>query len=363
MRYIKKCIAVFNEKFISNKDYLLEEKTFLLVTISGILMSTVGLFGNVSLGLSIITLIIPSINIAIDGICLVYFFKTRKWESPSLIVILYAIFVLFPSLWFSTGGATGSTMPFVVLIGIFVVIAFKGRFRTIILIIVIIMFTSFTFIELKFPNVSIPYPSRDAHYADLALGMCLSYCVSVYLAYQVLSDYKKSKHETELLVEQLKFSSITDPLTGIYNRRYLTSYLYDEMRKSFDDGSELAMCIFDIDFFKKINDTYGHNFGDKVLVDLSQCVIDTLTDEDIFGRYGGEEFLVIFKNCRLDQAIVKMKVIYKELEKVEWNSKLNLTISSGISVYYKGISFSSFLENADKNLYKAKENGRNQIVY
>ncbi len=363
MGLIKNWFGALNKKFVSKHNYSLEEKIFRLVTISGILMSTVGLFGNISLGLGVITFIILSINIIIDVICIVYFQKTRKWEKPSIIVILYGVFILFPTLWFSTGGATGSTMPFVVLMGIFIVIAFNGRFRAICLIVVIIMYLTFTLLELRFPDLSTPYQSRDTHYADLAIGMFLSYCVSVYLAYQVLTNYKKSKHEAELLVKQLELSSILDPLTGIYNRRYLTSAINDEMRKAYDDGSELVLCIFDIDFFKKINDTYGHNYGDRVLVELSKCIGDSLDSSEVFGRYGGEEFLIIFKDCGLDKALVKMNMIYHSIERMQVNNSDRITISSGMSVYYKGISFSNFLESADKNLYKAKENGRSQIVY
>ncbi|NLW78982.1 MAG: diguanylate cyclase, partial [Ruminococcaceae bacterium] len=287
--------------FFKNKS--LEEKTFLLVTFSGVFMSAIGLVGNLSLSLSAMTLVIPTLNIIIDCVCLVYFFKTRKWRIPSLIVIMYAIFVLFPSLWFSTGGATGSTMPFVVLIGIFVVIAFKGKFRAAILGIVIVMFTTFTLLELYYPGIYTPYPDRESHYIDLAVGMILSYGVSVYLAYQVLKDYEKSKRETEKLVRQLEITSITDGLTGIYNRRFLTSSLDEAMRKAYDSGAALSICIFDIDFFKRVNDTYGHAYGDEVLVRLSACVLESLDSDAIFGRYGGEEFLIIFKNCPLDAAV------------------------------------------------------------
>ncbi len=140
---IKKKLAALTEKFFA-KNKSLEEKTFLLVSFSGIFMSAIGLAGNISLQLSIVTLIIPAINIVIDCICIAYFAKTGKWKIPSVIVILYAIFVLFPSLWFSTNGATGSTMPFIVLIGIFVVIAFKGKFRNPILVILIVMLAAFT---------------------------------------------------------------------------------------------------------------------------------------------------------------------------------------------------------------------------
>ncbi len=349
------------EKYFG-KNKSLEEKTFLLVAFAGIFMSTIGLVGNISLQLNIVTLFIPAINIIIDCICIVYFSKTRKWETPSVIVIMYAIFVLFPSLWFSTNGATGSTMPFVVLIGIFVVIAFKGKFRTTILVVVIFMFTAFTVLELYFPEITNPYPNREAHYIDLSLGMFLSYSVTVYLAYQVLGDYEKSKRESEKLVRQLEISSITDALTGVYNRRFLTSCLDEEMRNSYDSGAELSICIIDIDFFKRINDTYGHNYGDEVLIKLSRCIADSLSGDEIFGRYGGEEFLIIFKNDAIAPAKAKMDVVYRNLKKIQWRDNIDVTISCGISAYQKGISFSKFLEVADLHLYQAKQNGRNQMV-
>lgn len=359
---IRHGLAFIKEKFFA-KNASLEEKTFLLVSFSGIFMSAIGLAGNLSLGLSVVTLFIPALNILIDIICITYFTKTGKWQTPSLIVIMYAIFVLFPSLWFSTGGATGSTMPFVVLIGIFVVIAFKGRFRASILAIVIVMFTTFTLLEMYYPAITTPYPDRESQYIDLALGMILSYCVSVYLAYQVLGDYEKSRKESEALVKQLEINSVTDALTGIYNRRFLSTSLDEEMRKAYDSGDELAICILDIDYFKRINDTYGHSYGDEVLVRLSACVAGSLGSDEIFGRYGGEEFLIVFKNCPLDAAVAKMNRICEDLEKIQWHDNIRVTISAGLSAYQKGVSFSKFLEEADRNLYRAKQEGRNRIVY
>ncbi len=351
------------KNLIAMDNFSLEEKTFLLVSVSGIFMSLIGLIGNITLGLSIITLIIPGINIALDCVCITYFTKTRKWRIPSVVVILYAIFILFPFLWFSTGGATGSTMPFVVLIGIFVVVAFKGRFRLTILMITIAMFMTFSMLEIRYPRIYVPYPSREAHMIDLTIGMFLSYTVSVYLAYQVLGSYIKSKRETEALVQRLEYSSITDGLTGIYNRRYLTMCINEEMRKSYDDGSDLALCIMDIDHFKAINDTYGHVYGDEVLVRLSECARELMSDNEVFGRYGGEEFVIIFKNSGLVPAIRKMDEIMNRIRSLKWRGDLHVTISAGLSVYHKGLNFSKFLENADKNLYVAKENGRDRCVH
>ncbi len=359
---LKLLLNSLTEKFFT-RNRSLEEKTFLLVSFSGIFMSAIGLAGNISLHLSVVTLIIPSINIIIDCICIVYFAKTGKWKVPSFIVIMYAIFVLFPSLWFSTNGATGSTMPFVVLVGIFVVIAFKGKFRAAILVIVIVMFAAFTILELYFPEITTQYPDRKSHYIDLSLGMILSYSVSVYLAYQVLSDYEKSRRESEKLVNQLEISSVTDALTGVYNRRFLTSCLDEEMRKAYDSGTDLSICIIDIDHFKSINDTYGHSFGDEVLVKLSAHITSHLGSNDVFGRYGGEEFLIIFKNDSLSAAVAKMDAVCENLKKVQWRNNINVTISGGISTYHKGITFSKILEAADQALYRAKQNGRDQVVY
>ncbi len=351
------------EKNLFNINFTLEEKTFLLVALSGILMSAIGFIGNILLGLSILTLIIPAVNIIIDVTCLLYFYKTRKYKILTIIVIMYALFVLFPMLWFSTGGATGSTMPFVVLMGIFIVIAFEGKFRTIIMIVVICLYTAFTFIELKYPGIYIPYPDRRSHYMDLSIGMIISYSVSSYLAYQVLNSYKQAKNEAESLISKLEISSMIDSLTGIYNRRYLTSCISEEMRKSYDDGSNLVLCIIDVDFFKVVNDTYGHIFGDKILVELSKTISSLLSKDEIFGRYGGEEFVIIFRNCTVEMAIEKLNIIYAELKKAEWNKNINLTVSCGVTSYTKGVSFSKFLEQADKNLYIAKEKGRNLVIY
>lgn len=179
----------------------------------------------------------------------------------------------------------------------------------------------------------------------------------------VEKEIAKSKKEADQLVKVWEAASLTDPLTGIFNRRYLTSSVDEEMRNSYDNGRPLTLCMIDIDYFKRINDTYGHVFGDEVLVQLAKIVSKHLDENDIFGRYGGEEFLIIFRNSTIESALVKINGFMDEIRNTAWKHGTPVTISCGVSSYVKGIYFSNFIESADRNLYKAKENGRDQVVY
>ena len=341
----------------------LELIIFFLIALAGIFMSIVGTLTNIPLGLGTITIIIPFANIILNLICIAYTIKTKKWFIPSVFVVLYAIFILFPLLWFSTGGATGSTMPYIVMTAFIGVVMFRGKFRAFLLITIPLLFSSFIFIEMFYPDIYIPYSSRTAHYVDLIIGLIISFAVTAILAIVVLSRYHSAKLESEALVKKLSEISITDPLTGIYNRRMLTSCLDEEMRKCYENGKPLTVCIIDIDHFKQINDVYGHLRGDKVLIELARFLKESISENDILGRYGGEEFLVIFKNQDLPDALKTAEKFRKALPEQSWENVRPITISCGMSEYTKGISYSDFVGSADKYLYEAKETGRNKIAY
>ena len=354
------------EKFYNNMAFAelsLEWMTFFSLAVAGIFMAAVGIIGNLSLGLGPITIIIPSINIVLDTCCIFYSIKTREWFVPSVIAVFYGIFVLFPFLWFSTGGATGSTMPFIIMAGLAIAIMYKGKLRNFLLIMTPLLFAFFIFLEWYNPDIYIPYPSRDAHYIDLMIGLVISFTVTEALAVVVLSRYHKARLDAEALAKKLGELSITDPLTGIYNRRMLTSCLDEEMRKCYDEGAPMTICLMDIDHFKKINDVHGHLCGDEVLIQLSQFLKKSMGESNISGRYGGEEFLVIFKNKTMSESLETVENFHKAIQEREWGPVNRVTISCGLCEYVNGISYSDFVRAADKRLYEAKETGRNKIVY
>lgn len=167
-----------------------------------------------------------------------------------------------------------------------------------------------------------------------------------------------------LLHRQVEKQSIIDDLSGLYNRRYLYSILEYEMLREKRHDQGLSIIMIDIDFFKKVNDSYGHNAGDIAIKKISKNINDNVRKIDIPCRYGGEEFIVILPFTSEKGAKIVAERIRKSIEKdvIEINEsiKLSLTISIGIAKYENGESIDSLINRSDKALYSAKQKGRNR---
>ena len=169
------------------------------------------------------------------------------------------------------------------------------------------------------------------------------------------------------LRENLRLQSVKDPLTNLYNRRYLEESIKQGIANAQRRHSSFVMILIDIDFFKKINDRFGHVAGDLVLKTLSQLFIESVRKGDVACRWGGEEFLLYFKNSTLDIIHAKAENIRQAVEKLqiryEENWIENTTISIGVAAYpHNGLTLEALLASADKALYEAKNTGRNKTV-
>lgn len=167
------------------------------------------------------------------------------------------------------------------------------------------------------------------------------------------------------MYSQTRYLSVTDPLTGLYNRRHFEDNLEREFLRASRYNNELSFAIIDIDFFKKVNDTYGHSAGDYILKEVAYLILQNLRKTDMVFRYGGEEFTVIITETPIERAVVPLERLRKAVEEYPFNhngQKIQVTISVGVSEVSKKIeTVNQLFEDADKALYKAKENGRNQI--
>jgi len=172
------------------------------------------------------------------------------------------------------------------------------------------------------------------------------------------------KKETQLELEQknriLAEMSYIDGLTKISNHRTLIEQLETELVEANRTGKALSIALFDIDDFKKVNDTRGHVFGDQVLVDIAAIIQDNTRDSDLAGRYGGEEFMVIFSGADLAIASSIAERIRMAVEAFLFAEEARVTISGGVAQYC-GQSLSDFIQAADENLYRAKRDGKNRI--
>lgn len=165
------------------------------------------------------------------------------------------------------------------------------------------------------------------------------------------------------LEKQLELLATVDTLTGIYNRYSFNKELDINIKKHERYGDIFALLMFDIDHFKKVNDTYGHDKGDYVLKELSSIVLNSIRETDVFGRWGGEEFLLILPKTSKDEAIKVAQKIKQRVENYSFNEVSKVTISTGVSLYTKNEKKAKLLKRVDDALYEAKESGRNRVVY
>ncbi|WP_298273049.1 diguanylate cyclase [Geobacter sp.] len=184
--------------------------------------------------------------------------------------------------------------------------------------------------------------------------------VRVQLKMKALQDELKRTNEL------LRKLSITDPLTHLHNRRHLMETMEKEFQRASRKGGHLSLVILDIDYFKKINDTYGHQEGDRVLATLAEIVMKGLRSYDIAARYGGEEFVLLLPETPLPEAQAIAERLRGEVQEHSFNGILQgqvITISLGVATYPspRVENIDSLFRQADEALYRAKQNGRNRV--
>ncbi len=168
------------------------------------------------------------------------------------------------------------------------------------------------------------------------------------------------------LLDSLNKMASVDTLTNLYNRRYLEKYLEEKIVTSKENNLELSVIMIDIDFFKRFNDTYGHDAGDYVLMHFADTLKFNVRDGDVVARYGGEEFVVVLPNTGLRGAYrvaekLRRKVEEMNLTAINNEEPPNITCSLGISCYpLHGNNMDKLIQSADKALYQAKNTGRNR---
>ncbi|MFV9929894.1 MAG: PleD family two-component system response regulator [Rickettsia endosymbiont of Haemaphysalis japonica] len=168
-------------------------------------------------------------------------------------------------------------------------------------------------------------------------------------------------------LEQSVNLAAKDDLTGLFNRRYFDIHLKQMIEKANQESIKLYLLMCDIDNFKHVNDTYGHQAGDKVLTIVSRILKNTLRVTDLIARFGGEEFTILLTDIDISQAIetaerVRVKIEYMDFHIENQIEPLKTTISIGVTKYKKEESIESFIARADKAMYEAKTTGKNKVV-
>lgn len=162
---------------------------------------------------------------------------------------------------------------------------------------------------------------------------------------------------------QLEEMASTDRLTRIGNRRALEDRAAGELERANRYGNPLSVIMFDLDHFKRVNDTYGHNAGDTVLKNVAQIVQDNIRKSDFLGRWGGEEFLVLTPEIEGQDAEKLAEKLRQSISDTMMAEAGRITASFGVAQYLPGENLESFIKRADDGLYRAKNSGRNRVMY
>jgi len=180
------------------------------------------------------------------------------------------------------------------------------------------------------------------------------------------AELEKTALELKRTNEKLEALSYTDPLTRTYNRRFLMKDLEKEMLRARRNQTSLSLVLLDIDHFKTINDTYGHQNGDQVLVSIADVTMKKMRCHDIVARYGGEEFVIVLPETFLPDALLVAERLRESVQEIRFPSpmeSLTVTLSLGVATLSTDIvdGSDSLIRRADEALYRAKKNGRNRV--
>jgi diguanylate cyclase (GGDEF)-like protein len=179
---------------------------------------------------------------------------------------------------------------------------------------------------------------------------------------------KRLQDELEEKNRELERLSISDGLTGLFNHRHIHGLLSEEFERVERTRDFMSVAMFDLDRFKAVNDTYGHQAGDRVLAEMADVLRETARDIDRLGRYGGEEFMTLLPETGIDDAAVFVERVRREVARrpfdIGRDEPLRMTVSAGVASYPHELveSPETLIRLADQALYAAKASGRNRVV-
>lgn len=179
--------------------------------------------------------------------------------------------------------------------------------------------------------------------------------------------YTLSDESQESLLRQLYDASVTDSLTGAHNREHFDTQLRSELSYARRHGTDVALVLFDVDHFKRVNDNFGHQAGDQVLMQIATTVRNTVRSEDVFARYGGEEFALVLRGIDVEGAGAVADRLRERIGAIKVTTEkgpVSITVSAGCSSLLSADDKTpdALIASADRRLYAAKHAGRNRVV-
>lgn len=334
----------------------IREKMFHVLALTACIANAVGFISN---GL-LYGMTIPTIVCGICFIVVALFgaggLKTRKTDLPVIMIILIVSWIEFPFLYYVYGN---TTIVYMVLGIVGLAVVFPRRLLW-------LFYVSTVMVDIAVILIAHwnPYKADEVNPDGLLGSTICSFIIvatSVYFIIMMLIErYEKQNTRILEMSKKLEQAANQDVLTKLYNRLYLIDTLQKWTR---EPERKFLVVLLDIDNFKKLNDTYGHLYGDEVLKELGRLMWEAMQEKGIAARFGGEEFMLVFDSADRGQVLKTLTDISKGIKEFGQKTRqIDITFSGGIESYCSQTELDNLFTAADQKLYQAKKNGKNQIV-
>ncbi|MDO7976771.1 GGDEF domain-containing protein [Oceanotoga teriensis] len=343
-----------------NNDYKLENKIFYIILIISIVLSIFSMIGNILFKFPL------NVNIKWIGfilISLITYIKKNDEERKigKILYFSFLIFFMIPYGWFNSGGAANNTMGYAFLLLIAITYLVYGKTRIFFITSLIAMLTILHIISYYYPSLVAIYDLKSQFY-DRLIQIPLTF-IGTYLLVKKFSDaYRNEKEKLEKTNNKLKFYANKDTITGLYNRRFLDQKLKLIINNADCEKKEIYSIIYDIDNFKKINDNYGHDYGDLIIKEIGNITKNIFKEDSFNARWGGDEFYTVYFGEK-EKLIKKLEMLKKEVQEKTNIKNIKITISIGYTRIKNVDTIESLLKRIDKALYTSKKAGKNQYTY
>ena len=363
---IKKAFKNLHKNFF-DESLSLKYRIQSIFLITTLIVSLLTFATNLFIGLNLEQASVQGIYAFLCLICLFIRNTVRsRYVGPLLIL---TCFVYLPCLFITNDGINGTVTLYMILVAFTVALIYERAERLVFLTLYTLTCIGLCVLQFLKPEIFSSYPNQMSRVIDFSISIVINFLSISLMTFSVVKTYDKKQEQTESLISELEIKnkeleslSIHDPLTGAYNRRHLISFLEMELESCNKTHRNICVLMLDIDHFKKINDTFGHGFGDEVLILLTKAISMNLREYDMLARYGGEEFVAVLPVCRPEDAVGIAERIHLAIYSLSSHFNTGLTISIGLvdaNPYEKPLEI---LQRADKCLYAAKNTGRNKTV-
>jgi len=359
--YLHKLLTFFSG---DSDTFSLEKRVFHFTAAAAILTALIAGVENFCLGLPLPLTMLMFIYMGIMTFLYSLSRFLNHFHLARLLACLLLVLFFAPAEWIMNGGVTGGAHYTFLFYGMALCAVCSGWQRNLFLGILMAITAGLGIFEFYYPQYILYCDDRTIRYIDVISSFLITIALTVILFLVYLRDYDHERARVLEYSRLLEKMAITDGLTGLFNHSYIYQLLEDRIQESLRYGNKLSLVMFDLDHFKAVNDTFGHEFGNKVLMEVANTLKQKVRSADLLGRYGGEEFLLICPETNLEEALTAAERLRKAVENLVFGNGLRITISGGAAEFDMKMlgPAASLIEYADDALYLAKRLGRNRIM-